>query len=140
VIVAARPAPPTTIVVTIPIRVTSAANAREHWRAAHRRKQAQRVVTAAFLRLQGPSKQWLADAWRTHASRIVVEFTRIAPSPFDDDNIRGAFKAFRDETADFLGLPNDRDKRVVWKYDQQRGKPREYAMRITFKAGANEAE
>lgn len=59
-----------------------------------------------------------------------VKLTRIAPSDgLDDDNLRGALKAARDEMAVLLGLPvtrrgqaDDRDPRVSWEYDQRRGK------------------
>lgn len=48
-----------------------------------------------------------------------ITFTRYAPSGgFDDDNLPPAFKNVRDETAKWLGLPNDRDPRVAWAYDQ----------------------
>lgn len=51
---------------------------------------------------------------------MVVTFVREAPRELDDDNLVAAFKACRDETAKWLGLPNDRDVRVTWRYDQQK--------------------
>lgn len=35
--------------------------------------------------------------------------------------------------ADWLGV-NDNDKRITWKYEQERGKPKEYAARIEVQA------
>jgi hypothetical protein len=47
----------------------------------------------------------------------------------DDDNAQGALKNVRDGIADALGV-DDRTPLVEWRYDQTRGKPREYGVRI----------
>ncbi len=107
--------------VTLPIRIDSLTNERGHW--------AKRSKPAAQHR-------WLASRCFTYAKSgiglllpCVVRLTRIAPREFDDDNIRAAFKSVRDGIADWLGL-DDRDKRVSWLYEQESGKPRQYAVRI----------
>lgn len=57
-----------------------------------------------------------------------ITLTRQAPSNgLDDDGLRPALKAVRDATADYLGLPSDRDPRVTWEYAQRRGP---YAVEI----------
>jgi hypothetical protein len=60
---------------------------------------------------------------------LEVHLTRIAPRELDDDNLRGALKSTRDGVADALGI-DDRDPRVRWGYGQERGKVREYAVRV----------
>lgn len=39
-------------------------------------------------------------------------------------------KAVADELTAHLGLPNDRDPRIKFEYDQRRGKVREYAVEV----------
>lgn len=51
---------------------------------------------------------------------LIVTLVRESPRQFDDDNLAASFKGPRDEIADWLGLPNDRDPRVTWRYDQQK--------------------
>ena len=41
-----------------------------------------------------------------------------------------SLKAVRDGVADALGLASDRDPRVAWVVDQERGEPRQYAVRV----------
>jgi len=60
-----------------------------------------------------------------------VLMTRIAPRKLDDDNLRGAFKAVRDQVAAWLGV-DDADPRVTWAYAQERGAVREYKARLDF--------
>jgi hypothetical protein len=60
----------------------------------------------------------------------VVTLTRIAPRALDDDNLRGALKATRDEVAAWL-LVDDRDPRVTWTYAERRGAVREYAVEVS---------
>ncbi len=59
----------------------------------------------------------------------LVTLTRIAPSAgLDDDNLRSALKACRDQVADELGLPSDRDPRVTWAYEQRRGSRKDLTL------------
>lgn len=60
---------------------------------------------------------------------VEVVLTRIAPRELDDDNLARSFKAVRDQVAVHLGV-DDRSKLVTWRYAQEKGKPREYAVRI----------
>lgn len=107
------------VYIKLPLRTVSLANQREHWRKRHRRTKAERQ--AAFL------------ATPKLTPPCVVTLTRIAPRALDDDNLRGAFKAIRDGVADRLGV-NDADPAVSWRYDQRRGKPKEYAVVVEIAA------
>jgi hypothetical protein len=115
--------------VVIPVRTVSESNARDHHRARARRVRQQRglarlLVSAGFTRPALP----LAEA-----PAVVVTLTRIAPRDLDDDNLRGALKAIRDGIADWLGV-TDRNPRVVWRYGQERGAVRFYAVRVDVAA------
>lgn len=60
---------------------------------------------------------------------VTVTVTRVAPSVGLDahDNLRTACKPAVDGLADALGVGNDRDQRVSWRYDQRRG---EWAVEV----------
>lgn len=62
---------------------------------------------------------------------LTVTITRIAPCELDDDNVVGSAKGVRDSVAKWLGV-DDRTKRsgVAWRYEQTRGRPREYGVGI----------
>lgn len=54
---------------------------------------------------------------------VVVRLVRVAPRQLDSDNAASAAKSVRDGVADALGV-DDRDPRVVWLVDQERGQAR----------------
>lgn len=125
------------ISVTIPIRTVSEANTRGHWAARASRVKRQRTTTALTLRSCATGRTRLP---------CVVSLVRVAPRALDDDNLRGALKAVRDELAVWLGLPlnrrgqaDDSDPRVRWEYAQERGSPRQYAVRVEIRAVDREA-
>ena len=60
---------------------------------------------------------------------LVITITRIGPRELDSDNLAGSAKHVRDGIADWLMI-NDRDKRLQWKYAQEKGAPKEYGVRI----------
>jgi hypothetical protein len=109
--------------VTVPVRLVSEANAsqREHWSHKHRRTKAVRGAVQAALMVH-----------RAPPLPLDVTITRIAPRGLDDDNNVRACKAVRDQVAAWLGV-DDRDPRVTWRYGQERGKPRTYGVKITWK-------
>lgn len=119
------------LVVDIPhLRLVSEANAHEHWRARQKRAKHQRAVAAAAIR-----PAILAGKW-TLPLRVTI--VRIAPRALDDDNAVGSAKHVRDGIADALerlGVKSDRDPRVTWDVKQERGLPREYAVRIEIRSG-----
>lgn len=101
-----------------PIRTVSELNSREHWAARYRRRSKQREALAWLLKSK-PKPKPPAD----------VFLTRIAPRKLDTDNLASAFKALRDQLADWLGI-DDGDPCVKWHYDQRKGEPKEYAVLI----------
>jgi hypothetical protein len=60
---------------------------------------------------------------------LAVRLVYIGPRELDDDGVTSAVKSLRDGVADALGV-NDRDPRVTWVPDQERGGVREYAARV----------
>ena len=108
------------VTVEIPMTLPSVANKREHWGTKARRVKAQRACTALCLRANGVG--WRLAAL-TETQRLVVTLVRIAPRRLDDDNLRGAFKAVRDEVAAFFHI-DDGDSRIVFEYQQRPMKPR----------------
>lgn len=113
------------IVLRMPIKLVSEANAHEHWRVRAKRASVQRTAARHALRTE------------IHAAKLTlplrVRIVRIAPRSLDSDNAVGAAKHVRDGVADALatiGLRSDRDPRVVWTVDQESGAAREYAVRI----------
>jgi len=100
---------------TLPLRIVSVANVREHWAVKAKRTKAHRLAALALPVMPLPAK---------------VTLTRIAPRALDGhDNLSSAFKALVDGIADRLGV-KDNDPRIEWKYEQARGRPKEYAARI----------
>jgi hypothetical protein len=65
-------------------------------------------------------------------SPCTVTFTRVAPGRGLDpeENLPGSCKAVKDEVAAVLGV-DDRDPRVAWKYEQERG---DWGVRIRIEA------
>jgi hypothetical protein len=102
----------------LPIRTVSL-NGREHWAAKARRVKAERNVA-----------RLLTPATLKDSLPLMVRLVRIAPRPLDGhDNLAGSMKAVVDGIADKLGI-KDNSPLVHWYYGQQRGKPKEYAVRV----------
>ena len=110
---------------SIPLRLPSAANLREHWSARARRVKAQRQAVAIYV-LGKPRP----------ALPVVVTLTRVAPRALDGDNLQSAFKAPRDEVARWLGV-DDADPRVTWSYAQRSGGVGRYGIEIELFATVN---
>lgn len=115
----------TPIIVRIPLRTISAANACEHWRRRAARVRNERTAVALF-RGQMPRR------WREQQPWLTVSLTRIAPRMLDGDNWQAAAKGIRDQIAVELGLKSDNDPAVTWVYSQVRGGVREYAVEVMF--------
>lgn len=113
--------------VTIPIRLVSVANTREHWAKKARRAAAHRGAVRMVLATQG---KWCGEL------PVSVTLTRIAPRPLDGDNNQAAIKSCRDGVADWLGL-HDNDPRITWQYAQERGAVKQYAVRIDITEAAS---
>lgn len=100
--------------VELPLRIESVANKRWHWSVKARHTKAQRLAALAVP---------------PHPLPCVVTLVRVAPRALDTDNLASGFKALRDGIADRLGVA-DNDPRVSWRYEQVRGKAKEYAARV----------
>jgi hypothetical protein len=66
---------------------------------------------------------------------VVIILTRISSRKLDDDNLPTAFKWIRDSIADYIipGLKPGRaddNKGLTFVYRQEKGKPKEQAIRI----------
>lgn len=115
------PKDPRTLAVKVPIRTVSESNQREHYMATHRRKKQQQRDVGLFLntcrRVRLPCDVWL---------------TRIAPNRFDPGNLEASFKHVQDQVAAWLGVDDGDTSRVNWRYEQRKGRPKEYAVLIEF--------
>jgi hypothetical protein len=79
------------IEVSVPIRVTSRSNSREHWAARARKDKADAWAVAWALHVRRcPGQSW------------TVTLIRCGPRALDDDNLRDALKAVRDAVARWL--------------------------------------
>ena len=101
------------------MELPSVANLREHWSVKARRAKCHRGAT--YLQLRARALE--------HAVPCTVTLTRIAPRPLDGDNLQSSLKACRDGIADFLKV-DDRDPRVTWVYAQEKGQPKQQALRV----------
>ena len=122
--------------VTIPLRLVSLTNQREHWAKKAKRAKQQRGLARYALTASVPIAAFLPDS--LDGRRWLVTLTRVAPRQLDGDNAQAACKSVRDGVADFLCL-DDGDPRVQWHYSQERGKPKEYAVRIRIELSEKEA-
>ena len=107
------------MIIDLPIRTVPETNAHEHWRYRQKRAKAQRhAVNMLFTGRRLPSLPAL------------VTLTRIAPRSMDrSDNLNASFKHVRDEIAAQYRI-DDRTPRIAWDYDQVKGAPRHYAVRV----------
>lgn len=110
------------MVVDLPLRVSSSANTRDHWRVVMKRKQQHRGLIRMALAVPIVTAR-LADypAWR-------VTFTRIGPKALDTDNVAYACKSLRDSVAELLKVDDGDLARVQFEYKQL--KVSQYGLRI----------
>lgn len=120
----ASQAPAIAIRFKCPVRIESEANRRDHWAARHRRFAKQRRIVALHLLALG--------GFSRPKPPLTVTLTRIGPRALDTDNLAGGCKAVRDQIAAWLGI-DDGDPRMEWRYRQERGKPREYALSVEMR-------
>lgn len=111
----------------IPLRTTSEANSREFWAVKAKRHAAQKARIAWEFKMQHHIPEMPCE----------ITMTRIAPRRFDFDNLVSSFKYIRDAIAECLtgckqaGRADD-DPRLTWHYKQEKGAPKEYAIKIAF--------
>jgi Holliday junction resolvase RusA-like endonuclease len=111
---------------TVPVKTVSESNAREHF--FRKAKRAKEHRTAAALvcaaELQKP------------ALPCVVKLVRISPRPLDLDNLQRSQKSVRDGIADWLGIDDRNVALVHYVYDQEKGPPRHYGVRVEITESA----
>lgn len=112
----------------IPVRIVSEANISEHWTKKHKRKKEQQAIIKLF--------------WNDEAKQIKppakIKLIRIAPRSLDLDNLVASFKHATDAIADlikpgYLAGRADGEGDLHFKYDQKKGKPKEYALEIEIR-------
>lgn len=115
------------ISVVIPgLRTTSGDNARGSWHGKASKVAKERRLVGLVL---GAPRVWTYP--------IVVTITRVGPRPLDSAGLASALKGVEDEIAAWLGIDDgraERAKRVLWIKHNQRGKPKEYGIRIVVEA------
>ncbi len=106
----------------LPLKLPSAGNLHEHWRARASRVKAQRAhVKLALKSIRYRQMLWDVAAEAVNGHTAVCTLTRISPRKLDSDNLAFAFKAVRDEIAAQLGIDDGSDA-VLWEYRQETGK------------------
>lgn len=113
--------------VALPVHLTNTSNARQHWGTTARKAKVRHPVALAVqtrVRHLGLNQEVVP-----HHSQLAVRLVYIGPRQLDDDGVASAVKSLRDGVADALGV-DDRDPRVTWVPDQERGGVREYAARV----------
>ena len=110
-----------------PIRIKSEANLHEHWRSAHSRRKKNLITLAWYMPKVLPPLP------------CKITFIRIAPRSLDTDNLLFSLKAIRDYVADkFIpGLKPgraDNSKDLMFDYGQEKGRPKEYGLRIVIES------
>src|SRR5688572_19002076 len=105
-------------------------NKREHWtKRRHRFDEQHRCVYYSWVsQAKWPPR---LDPW---PRPFLVTLTRIGPRVLDDDNLASGFKQVRDSIAGILGI-DDGSAEIRFLYKQERGKAREYAVRVEIEMG-----
>lgn len=107
--------------ITLPgLRLSGSQNAREHWRTRSARVKRER----GLARLICSQELIKPTAWP-----VLVVLTRIGPRRLDSDNLAAACKACRDGVADFLGVDDGDESKVLWSYEQRAGA---YAVEVAL--------
>lgn len=71
------------------------------------------------------------DFIHNHHLGVVITLVRVAPRPFDGDNLQASLKPVRDGVADAFNLRDDAIN-LTWAYAQRRGKVREYGVQVVL--------
>lgn len=118
--------------VELELHTVSEANAREFWRVSAGRHAHQRDVVRRALNEQfgaPPLFSVMVNHW-TKPNPIEITLTRLAPGELDpDENLPVSMKYVKDEIAAWFGV-DDRDKRLRWRYQQERTAAGIYKIRI----------
>jgi hypothetical protein len=109
---------------TLPIKTISEANSSEHWTKKRKRHKSQNLqICLLFIEIN-----------KSVPLPCLIRLTRLAPRFLDSDNLPVSMKYVRDAIAkEILGGKlgqKDSDPRIKWEYAQEKGKTKEYAVRI----------
>ena len=108
---------------SIPLRLASEVNRREHWARRHRRNKAQQAEVRA---------EWQCRVGRPEISfPCRVHLVQIGPEKLDSDNSTIAFKHVRDAIAALLGVDDGSDL-ITWTYGQERAAAHMIRIDVTF--------
>jgi hypothetical protein len=120
--------------VLIPVKIESLANKMEHWSKRHKRNKTLKFLIQRELAVN--NVPIFDQVKQTQEERVKAALTRIAPRSLDSvDNLPSAMKPVIDSICDFF-LPGlkagraDSDKRFEFTLHQEKGKPKEYGLRI----------
>ena len=117
------------------IRTESEANLHEHrMKKAARTKLQRSIIKNRLGQVRKDFGPW--DSSRGY----IVTLVRIAPRSLDDDNLARALKAARDGVADALGTDDSARSKLKWRYAQEKGPPKQYAVRIQIEIAGNGEE
>jgi len=109
---------------TMPVRVDSETNGREHWAKKFKRKKAQKdALFTAWLEAINHAAAWPVSL------PCLVRLVRVGPKKLDGDNLGESFKAIRDAVAWALSV-DDGDERIKWEYAQVPVGKRVYQVRV----------
>ena len=93
------------------------------------------MVRARRVKAEREAVAWMLRMARRPTLPCVVTLTRATPTArqLDDDNLRGAMKAVRDQVAEWIGV-DDASPRVTWRYEQRRNATKAWQVWISFGA------
>jgi len=122
---AVPPRPNPQLAFTMPVRVDSETNGREHWAKKAGRKKVQKATlfSAWIAAINGE------EAMCPVKLPCVVRLVRVGPKRLDSDNLGESFKAIRDGIAYALSI-DDGDERIKWEYEQVAVGKRIYQVRV----------
>lgn len=107
------------IKLSLPVRVVSELNTREHWAAKHKRKKAQQAeVWAAWPRRQKVTLPCL------------VRFVRYGQNLLDPDAVASSFKHVQDEVCRLLGVDDGNTQLISFEYSQVALHKRKFSIEI----------
>lgn len=109
------------ITVTVPIRTVNELNSHTHWRVRQKRAQEQHRVVGFHLLATG----------RPPALPVTVTLTRVSYGTCDEgDGLPATMKHVRDCVARWLGCGDSPRDPITWRYGQERGPIKYFAVRI----------
>jgi hypothetical protein len=127
-----------TIPMTKNLLASEANLSREHWTIKKKRHDAQQFLIDSYMNHKVFTLHTTCSINTIEPEEWLpcrITLARIAPRSLDEDNLLYSLKWVRDAISDNLipGLAKGRadgDKRLEFKYNQEKGRPREYALKI----------